>query len=54
MNLLQHKAQRELPDFPLLDELEQGGKAWSADEVAQLDVDHDPEVDEVLKAVPDT
>ena len=54
MNLLQQRAQKELLDFPLLTELEQGGKAWSADDVAQLDVNHDPEVDEVLEAIPDT
>ena len=52
VNILQQKVQGKMLTFTLLEELEKAGKAWSAEEVAQLDVDYDKDLDEVYEEVP--
>ena len=52
-NVLQQKAQKELPDFTLLKELDKKEKAWTVEEVEQLEVDHDVDLDKVYDPLPE-
>ena len=53
-DLLQQRAQKEMPDFVLLNEFRKAKRAWSAEEVEQLSIDYDDFLDEVLAPPSDT
>ena len=42
-----------MPDFFLQKELDKKQKAWTAEEVEQLEVDHDPDLDQVYEPLPE-
>ena len=54
VDFLQQRAQKEMPDFTLLNELEKEKRAWSAEEVERLSTDYDDFLDEVIAPPPDT
>ena len=54
IDLLQQRAQKEMPDFILLNELDKEKRAWSAEEVERLSIDYDDFLDEVIAPPPDT
>ena len=52
-NILQQQAQKEIPYFTLLKELDKKQKAWTTEEVEQLEVDHDEDIDNVYESLPE-
>ena len=50
-NILQQQTQKNIPVLTWLEELDKRKKAWTAEEVDQLDIDHDKDLETVYKVV---